>query len=558
MNLFGLGGRGRLIVGLITLGLMSSAQSAELEFSSQSFQFPAKLEGLVIADTNGDNLSEIITVIDKTLRIYFQSAAGFDFQSGFDEIVFPGQAVGWDLSSNYSNSDQASIIAVIDGNEVLVWHIDSQTILPPKKIQGNLLGFLSKGVNRLHFSRDVNGDDIEDLLIPGAGILNIYISDGDGSYQAGLSVQFDMRIRTNLDSTQLERRTGQSIRIPLIVLRDVNGDGFDDLVSRTDEKLEVFIADALANNYFNIVPSYTLDITEIEARLGEFDIDNLDFANLTGILALTHEEILDDVDGDGIEDLLLREAGKISLFGGTFNGMELEQPRQVLRSGGNVLSTFLYDENEDGLKDLWLWRVESISIGDIFVWLALSGSVAIEAFIYPNEGKRFSRRPARKISVDLRFPSVIRLAATFQEKADEYRELQEQQAVPNNSANLDNNFGSEELLVLANNQIEIFLNAIEPSEDNRQFLGALNYTRERNEYEINIREIIDDISLNANSALAAVEGKTPDLTLDIDASFINGSGDIIPAKLNADLIDDVFIFTDLNSSHISGMLLLSK
>ena len=123
---------------------------------------------------------------------------------------------------------------------------------------------------------------------------------------------------------------------------------------------------------------------------------------------------------------------------------------------------------------------------------------------------------------------------------------------------MDNNFGSEELLVLANNQIEIFLNAIEPSEDNRQFLGALNYTRERNEYEINIREIIDDISLNANSALAAVEGKTPDLTLDIDASFINGSGDIIPAKLNADSIDDVFIFTDLNSSHISGLLLLSK
>ncbi len=64
MNLFRLRGRGRLIVGLIVLGLMSSAQSAELEFSSQSFQFPAKLEGLVIADTNGDNLSEIITVIE--------------------------------------------------------------------------------------------------------------------------------------------------------------------------------------------------------------------------------------------------------------------------------------------------------------------------------------------------------------------------------------------------------------------------------------------------------------------------------------------------------------
>jgi len=558
MTLFTLRGKGHLVAGMLVLWLMSSAQSAELEFLSQSFQFPAKLEGLVIADTNGDNLNDVITVIDKTLRIYFQSAAGFDFQSGFDEIVFPGQAVGWDLSSNYSNSDQASIIAVIGGSEVLVWHVDSQTILPPEKIQENLPGFLSKGVNRLHFSRDINGDGVEDLLIPGAGELNIYINDSAGGYQAGLSVQSDMRIRTTLDSTQLERRTGQSIRIPLINLRDVNGDGFDDLVSRTEEKLDVFIADPQGNSYFNIIPSYSLDITAIEERLGEFDIDNLDFANLTGVLALTHEEILDDVDGDGIADLLLREAGKISLFGGTLSGMELEQPRQVLRSGGNVLSTFLYDENEDGLKDLWLWRVEPISVGDIFVWLALSCSVAIEAFIYPNEGERFSRRPTRKISVDLKFPSVIRLAATFREKADEFRELQQKRAAPNNFANLDNDFSSKELLVLVNDQVNIFLNAIEPSEDNRQFLGALNYTRERDEYEINIREVIDEISLSTNSNLAAVEGKTPDLTLDIDSSFINESGDIIPVQLNADSVDDVFIFSGLDSSHISGMLLLSK
>ena len=50
-------------------------------------------------------------------------------------------------------------------------------------------------------------------------------------------------------------------------------------------------------------------------------------------------------------------------------GMDLDQPRQVLRSGGNVLSVFLFDEDDDGLKDLWLWRVETISVGDVFLWL---------------------------------------------------------------------------------------------------------------------------------------------------------------------------------------------
>ena len=59
------------------------------------------------------------------------------------------------------------------------------------------------------------------------------------------------------------------------------------------------------------------------------------------MLALTHEEWLDDVDGDGIEDLLLREGGKVSLFLGTRDGMDLANPRQVLRSGGNVLASLL-------------------------------------------------------------------------------------------------------------------------------------------------------------------------------------------------------------------------
>ena len=114
-------------------------------------------------------------------------------------------------------------------------------------------------------------------------------------------------------------------------LRDVNSDGYDDLISRTDERLDVFIADEIGDAYFSSGASYSIDIAEIEERLGDFDIDNLDFSNLTGVLALTHEEVLDDVDGDGIEDLLLREGGKVSLFGGTYTGMNSEQPRQVLR-----------------------------------------------------------------------------------------------------------------------------------------------------------------------------------------------------------------------------------
>ena len=550
------GGSAILALLISVAGFCLSASAADLEYRSQPFWFPSESENLIVADTNADGLSELITVLDGRIRIYFQSEDGFDFESGFDEIELPGQAVGWDVSSAYSKSDSASIIALIDGSEVLVWHIEGHRILDSQTIKSGLPGFLSKGVNRLYFSRDINGDGNDDLIIPGAGVLNLFVSDGNKGYQEALSVQSDFRIRTNLNASRLERRTGQAIRIPMMELRDVNNDGFDDLVSRTDERLDVFIADELGERYFPVSPSYSVSITDIEERLGEFDIDSLDFSNLTGVLALTHEEILEDVSGDGIDDLLLREGGKVSLFVGSEGGMDLQNPRQVLRSGGNVLSTFLYDEDEDGLKDLWLWRVEPISVADIFVWLALSGSVSIEAFVYPNDGERFARRPSRKITVELKFPSVIRLVNSVRNIANEAQDRDSGETTATNTANLDADREHEDLLVLVHDQLKIFLNSIEPADDSEEFLGALDYNRQRDNYEINIREILDNVSIGGNPHLDLMENRIADLSIDLGVDAT--TGDIIPALLNRDALDDIFVFTEHDGSHIRGILLLSK
>ncbi len=552
---------------LLTLGFLLSSSlpsAAELNYTQQDFQLPLETKNIVIADLNGDGLLELIGVVESGLQIYFQTENGFDFTSN-NTIDFPGQSIGWDLSAQYGDSGSTAIIALIDGREVLAWRAKDQTILPPKIIRSNLNGYLSKGVNRLYFSKDINGDAIDDFLIPGPGVINLHISsglgpDGEFNYQAPLSVRSELRMRTNLNAASLERRTGQSVRIPMMDLRDVNGDGFDDLVSRTEEELNVFIANSSSSSYFPTQASYSLDILAIEERLGEFDIENLDFSNLTGLLALTHEEILEDVDGDGIDDLLLREGGKVSLFGGTELGMNFAQPRQVLRSGGNVLGTFLQDENEDGLKDLWLWRVENISVGDIFVWLALSGSIAIEAFIYPNDGEKFARRPSRKVTIDLKFPSVISLTSTFRDLERELDDARADEATLSSLASLDDNIDQQDLILLVGNQIQFFLNSIQPEEvpDNESdlFLGALDYSRERDNYEFNIRDVIENIVIGGNRHLIAVADKTADSVIELSQGVV--SGGIIPVALNKDDRDDVIIFTETDSSHIRGLLLLSN
>ncbi|MCY4264527.1 MAG: VCBS repeat-containing protein, partial [Gammaproteobacteria bacterium] len=535
---------------ILLLTASTIVMAAEPAFDQQSFSLPANAVQLIVADTNDDNLQDLISVSDQTLRIYFQNVDGFDFQNQFAELTFKHKAVGWDLSRGYGNG--IAIVALLDGNLAQAWHITDGKFSEPEVIQSGLPGFITKGVNRLHFSRDINNDGLEDLVIPGAGVINLLIKIADGSYQPPLGISSEMRLRTEIDINRFNRSSGQSVRIPVIELRDVNGDSANDLISRTAERLDVFIANPGGSPYLPRRPSYSLNIAAVEDRLGEFDIDNLDFSNLTGVLALTHEEILDDVNGDGIDDLLLREGGKVSLFRGNSRGMDLETPQQVLRSGGNVLSTFLHDEDGDGLKDLWLWRVEAISVGDIFVWMALSGSIGIEAFVYPNQGEGFSRRPTRKITVELRFPSVIRLASAYEDLSDEVEILENAAGPLTTTAILDDNLDSIELLALVDDQVQIFFDAVRSEPEQAEFLGALGYTRQRDNYTIDIREIIENASVDNAKVLEQVDGRQPDLTLTINDTV--SAGDLFATRLNNDNVDDVFVFTHYDASQRRGVL----
>ena len=276
------------------------------------------------------------------------------------------------------------------------------------------------------------------------------------------------------------------------------------------------------------------------------------------MLALTHEELLQDVDGDGIDDFVLREGGKVSLFAGTADGMDFSQPRQVLRSGGNVLTTFLHDENEDGRPDLWLWRVESVSVGDLFLWLAIAGSINVEAFVYPNEGESFARRPSRQLTVALKFPSAVRLLSSAIDIREQARALEEATILPTEIAQISGVESTRDLLVLLEDQVQVFKGAMEPPaavpED--QFLASLDYSRTRNEYEIDIRRFIDEFEIEQNSELRRVEGRTPEHALTLTQAMRNG--DLQAASLNDDGLDDVFVFLTRGRDEISGLLLLSE
>lgn len=574
---------------LLATGLVYAAASERNEglpgYQEFAFTLPATTERMLIVDADGDGLNDLITFNNNTVSVYFQTSDGFDFAAPGTQLHLPGEAVGWDISDNYndqSGDSHWSLLALIDGNRVLRWQIRNQQFVETGPLLTELNGFLGQGVYRLNFSRDINDDGLDDLIIPGAGQLSLYIRNADDSYQQPLAIASDMQLRTVLtpdnprdlnvigsetrrrQAVDLTRDIGQSLRIPLLALRDVNGDGRPDLISDTDERLDVFLANpGQDRDYFPATPNYSIDRTAIRERLGDFDVDQLDFANLTGVLALNHEEILQDMNGDGIDDMILREGGRVALHLGSADGINLDQPDQILRSGGNVLSVFLHDENANGRPDLWLWRVEQISLGDVFLWLAISGNINIEAFVYHNEGNAFARRPARRITVALRFPSAVRMISSVQEVRDRASDagvivLTARAQLPiDQQATAPAGAAMDDLLVLLANQIDVFYRALtpEPDADEDRFLASIGYQRQRDNYEIDVRRIIDEFDIEINRDLNTVSGRPADLSLPLPGEARRG--DIVATDLNNNGADDIIVFLERSQDAITGVIWLS-
>jgi hypothetical protein len=221
-----------------------------------------------------------------------------------------------------------------------------------------------------------------------------------------------------------------------------------------------------------------------------------------------------------------------------------------------VLSTFLHDENNDGYKDLWLWRVEPISVSDIFVWLALSGRINLEAFIYTNQNGDFARRPARKITVALKFPPVTRLASSFNQARESIRNMTDGRNEQTLRINRTSNQLADDLAHYAGGKIEIFLNNLEKEDKGSGFLSSVGYTSEQDVYEIDLRSVIDGIENQIDPLLKNTQGKKADTVIQLDN--LSQDAKIFAMRLNSDNQDDFILLDGLSDQWIDGVLLLSN
>lgn len=510
---------------------------------------------ILTEDLNGDGLKDLMTAADAQLAVYFQRSDEpiFDFAKPDDLLKLPGKAVGWAIDRGKPGEGRR-LVALVDGKAVLAWPVEKNGFGKAATVLESVSGYLPYGAYPMDFVRDVNGDGRNDLLIPGPSELELRLQAADGSYGGGLPVQSrimnDSRLQPDVN---LASPVGQRIRIPQINIRDVNNDGRNDLVTTSEEKLEVFLADSAGR--FPRTASYSVDLQQLRESVGEVDFDSMDYSNLSGLLAHTYDLQMQDVDGDKIEDLLIRQGGKLTLFGGTPRGMNMSKPRQILKSSGNVLGTSLRDEDGDGLKDLWLMRIEDVSLGNLFLWLALSGSVDMDIFIYENKGERFASRPHRKITVAIKFPPILR-SVDIVTAAMEAESGKAPMRIA--KAQLTGQGSPEDLALLRDQSLALFLDTSAKNEK-ETFFGLRGYSRDKDHYVYDLSEVLENPAMGGSEA-GKIDGQRPDLTLAFPEDFhpdLN-TADLVVRDMNNDGRDDFFILSERDENSVSGLLLMSQ
>jgi hypothetical protein len=439
------------------------------------------------------------------------------------------------------------------------WPLDpaQRKFLEGKSVRAGIPGLLPRGFHYLPFLQDINRDGVGDVVVPGAATFHVYLLKGDGSASGELEVPEKLEIRSRLRAVNLGDRVGQSVSIPLFELRDVNSDGRVDLVSRTEDRLEVFLA--AGDGTYPRSPSYVLDLAAARAQLGEFSPDDLDWSNLTGAFTRTVQAKSADVNGDGVEDVVLRAGGKVSLFIGSNQGLlDTSHPSQVLKSSGNVVFAALEDEDGDRRPDLWLVRLEAIGVGDVFLWLISSGKLGIDFFIYRNGGERFASRPSRRLEVTVRFPSVVSILGQLDELENYF---ENKSAVLRRSGDLQGLGEGRDAVVLEKGRLQAFLGKVQsPSVKGGlnllSILRFLGYRPDQDRYDLDFTNLKEFVSrLEGQAPLRDPQGPAD---LEIPLAGASSAPGLWLLDLNGDRRDDFLLVYEHTPAGLRGAILLSR
>jgi hypothetical protein len=370
---------------------------------ARTIRLPGPVSGLATIDLDGDKRHELLVASDAAVEIRSLDAGApprLRAERG------AARSLAWCITSRRGEKDE-------------LWLVDDEGNVskaepgaPAKKLltAGRLV--LPSGIFSFPFARDLNGDGLTDLALPVPTGLRLWFGQKDGTFAVGASVRHRLEVDLGFPAPgQAHPDADVQVTIPSFSVADQNGDGHPDLAFQSADRLQFYWSDA--QGHLPETPTIEIDLDEIKKKLGDDDESVIDPSNLFKALKNQVSATVRDLDGDGCADLLLRQGPKIGIYAGhkdgkSGSGIDRSKATQVLKTSGNLIATFVTDDNGDGKLDLCMVQAADVSLGELLLWVVAGGKLELDLYTYDQDGPlHFARSPSRKRRLIIEIPNLL-------------------------------------------------------------------------------------------------------------------------------------------------------
>ena len=255
-------------------------------------------------------------------------------------------------------------------------------------------------------TRDVNGDERDDLVVPDANGFSVFIQMSDGAFADPVLIGPSTDMSRIYGADGYRYNPWSQSRVHEI---DYNRDGLSDLVFWKEDHFEVHIQDE-RGLFAPVAETFTTDVA-----FDSDDLSSLATGDMTG--KVLHS--LSDLNGDGVADLVVfllegrsisskRSAFDVHFGAPTADGGTVFAPEvgATFQSDGSIqLGMGRHDFDRDGQVDLMLTTID-LDFLEGSLWKSIKGfmgdDIRLDLEFYHMEGGRYPDTPdaIRRIALD--------------------------------------------------------------------------------------------------------------------------------------------------------------
>jgi hypothetical protein len=399
--------------------LIATCATADDEpaFAVYKLSVPDYLQHHWIEDLDNDGLKDILVIHRKGLppdetrwvSLFWQGADG-SFSTAADQSwEIDHDAIVMDIGDVVGDSKKE--ICYLTANDFRYHELTAGRYSQnPDTLfaASGLAMFPSKNnVPLINFVRDWNNTGRDDVAVFAFEGLDFYTAAADGRFSPAYTVAIDLetRMTSGYGGERDEKTMGLYARynFPDLTLADFSGDGISDLITVTDDRVNVYLS---GNDGYSRKADFEFffDVLTQQEKIEEF--------------ADVSTDVL-DLDGNGFADAIVSKQtakgltnfrGVVNIYWGGPNGYA-KTPDQVIISEGTAgPGAVFWDVNGDGRKDLVMPSIKFSIAAIIRILITRNIRVYFNIYLLGEDG-RFSDRPD--------FTKEIKFKIDFSGESDE-------------------------------------------------------------------------------------------------------------------------------------------